>query len=305
MVQQLDNPKLVENHPKTINPDLFYPESDGKPLADNTIQFRLIIKIQGGIDTLFIDNPEVFVAGDLLWYPVEGSLRSQAPDVMVVFGRPKGDRRSYKQWQEDNLPPQVVFEILSPSNTSKEMREKLAFYQEHGVEEYYLYDPDDNSLKGWLRQSNVLEPIPLMENWVSPRLGSRFETASGMLELYRPDGKRLETYVEVAQRAEQEAQRAEQEAQRAEQEAQRAEQEAQRAEQEAQARQAAMVQVEEGLQRQRAFILRLLRKSIPEIPPALQTRIESLSQNQLEDLGEASLGLTGVADLIQWLNHNS
>jgi Uma2 family endonuclease len=274
MVQQLDNPRLTENYPKTIDPDLYYPESDGKPLADNTIQFRLIIKIQGGIDTLFIDNPEVFVAGDLLWYPVEGSLKSQAPDVMVVFGRPKGDRRSYKQWQEDNLPPQVVFEILSPNNTAKEMRGKFAFYQEHGVEEYYLYDPEENSLKGWLRQGSLLEPIPLMENWVSPRLGSRFETTSGMLELYRPDGKRLETYVEVAQRAEQEAQ----------------------------ARQAAMAQVEQGLERERAFILRLLRRSVSEIPPALQTRIESLSQAQLEDLGEASLDFTEVADLASWLN---
>ncbi|MFP4414576.1 MAG: Uma2 family endonuclease, partial [Coleofasciculus sp.] len=87
---------------------IIYPESDGQPLADNTIQFRLIVTIQGGIDALFLENPNVFVAGDLFWYPVEGEpwIR-QAPDVMVVIGRPKGDRRSYKQWEEDNIPPQV------------------------------------------------------------------------------------------------------------------------------------------------------------------------------------------------------
>jgi Uma2 family endonuclease len=44
-----------------------------------------------------------------------------APDVMVVFGRPKGERRSYRQWQEGNIAPQVVFEILSSGNTLKEM----------------------------------------------------------------------------------------------------------------------------------------------------------------------------------------
>lgn len=51
----------------------------------------------------------------LLWYPVEShpEIRT-APDVLVVFGRPKGHRGSYKQWEEDNIPPQVVFEILSP-----------------------------------------------------------------------------------------------------------------------------------------------------------------------------------------------
>jgi Uma2 family endonuclease len=49
---------------------------------------------------------------------IEGDNKTcQAPDTMVVFGRPKGDRGSYKQWQEENIPPQVVFEFLSPSNT--------------------------------------------------------------------------------------------------------------------------------------------------------------------------------------------
>jgi len=36
----------------------------------------------------------------------------------------------------------VVFEVLSPSNTQQEMADKRAFYEEHGVEEYYVYDPD-------------------------------------------------------------------------------------------------------------------------------------------------------------------
>ena len=214
MVQQLQ--------PTFVDPDWLYPESDGKPLSDNTIQFRLITTLQGGIDALFADEPNVFVAGDLLWYPVEaveGVSESQAPDVMVVFGRPKGDRRSYKQFLEENIPPQVVFEILSKSNTSKEMQAKFNFYERHGVEEYYLYDPAKNALKGWLKQDNQLLPISKMEGWISPRLGSRFETGKGSLELYRPDGQRFETYVETSKRAEQERQRAEQEAKRAEQEA--------------------------------------------------------------------------------------
>ncbi|MCS6814258.1 MAG: hypothetical protein NZ772_11940, partial [Cyanobacteria bacterium] len=67
-------------------------------MADNTTQFYLMIKIQGGIDALYAQDPNVFVAGDLLWYPIRHSLERQAPDVMVVFGRPKGHRRSYKQW---------------------------------------------------------------------------------------------------------------------------------------------------------------------------------------------------------------
>ena len=46
---------------------------------------------------------------------------------MVIFGCEKGDRGSYQQWKENNIAPQVVFEILSPGNTTKEMNRKLLF----------------------------------------------------------------------------------------------------------------------------------------------------------------------------------
>src|SRR6476469_8811523 len=116
--------------------DIIYPDSDGQPMADNTKQFRVIVTTQGGLDALFQNDPNVFVAGDLLWYPVEGDNKTRvATDVMVAFGRPKGDRGSYQQWREDNIPPQVVFEILSPGNTIKEMSKKFRFYERYGVEE--------------------------------------------------------------------------------------------------------------------------------------------------------------------------
>jgi hypothetical protein len=69
-----------------------------------------------------------------------------------------------------------------------------------------------------------------MEGWVSPRLGIRFTLEGSDLVLYRPDGRRFETFLELEQRAEAERQRAEVERQRAEAERQRAEVERQRAE---------------------------------------------------------------------------
>ncbi len=216
-------------------PAVIYPDSDGKPMADNTKQFRWIVVIQQNLEWLFADNPNVFVAGDLLWYPVEGdNKRRAAPDVMVVLGRPKGDRGSYKQWEEENLPPQVVFEILSPGNTKGEMNRKLLFYDRFGVDEYYVYDPDKNELSGWLRREGFLDLIEPMANWVSPLLQIRFDLSTDELQIFRPDGQRFLSYVEIAQRAEEERQRAEEERQRAEEERQRAEEERQRAEEERQ-----------------------------------------------------------------------
>lgn len=182
--------------------EVVYPESDGKPMADNTRQFDFIVMIQGGLAALFADRPDVFVAGDLLWYPVAGNIDIRAaPDAMVVFGRPPGHRGSYVQCREGDIAPQVTFEVLSPSNTQAEMRRKLKFYERYGVEEYYEYDPDRGTLKGWLRRDGHLEPIARMEGWISPRLGIRFSLEGTDLALYRPDGRRFETFVELDRRA--------------------------------------------------------------------------------------------------------
>jgi hypothetical protein len=55
---------------------------------------------------------------------------------MVVFGRSKGRRSSYRQWEEGNIAPQVVFEVVSPSNSVSEMKIKQGLYDQFGVQEY-------------------------------------------------------------------------------------------------------------------------------------------------------------------------
>jgi Uma2 family endonuclease len=180
--------------------EIIYPESDGQPMADNTKQFRWIVAIEGNLEAIFFDRPDVFVAGDLLWYPVEGHPEiRRAPDAMVAFGRPRGDRGSYLQWREEGIAPQVVFEVLSPGNTLREMGQKLQFYDRYGVEEYYLYDPDTNDLSGWQRNAGRLDIIEDLQGWVSPRLGIRFETLSQELQIFRPDGQPFLTFGELEQ----------------------------------------------------------------------------------------------------------
>jgi Uma2 family endonuclease len=177
-----------------------YPDSDGQPMADNTKQFQWITVIKTNLDWLFRDDDRVFVAGDLLWYPVEGNPKYRvAPDVMVVFGRPKGDRGSYKQWLEDDLAPQVVFEIISPGNTEGEMERKLQMYARCGVKEYYIYDPDRSILKGYQRSDDFfLDRIEAINGWTSPRLGISFRLIGNDLQITHPDGRVFETFDNVA-----------------------------------------------------------------------------------------------------------
>jgi Uma2 family endonuclease len=196
---------------------VIYPDSDGQPMADNTLQFRWIVTIKEGLDTLFMDRPDVFVAGDLLWYPVEGDPKTRiAPDAMVAIGRPKGDRGSYKQWEEGGIAPQVVFEVQSPGNRPAEMQNKLRFYERFGVQEYYLYDPDHVHIFGWQRDGDALREIRAMNGWTSPLLGITFVLPNGELEILRPDGKRFLTYLELAQERDQFALERDTERQRAE-----------------------------------------------------------------------------------------
>jgi Uma2 family endonuclease len=188
---------------------IYYPETDGLPMAENTLQFEWIVTIKCGLEAVFKDDPNVFVAGDLLWYPVEGDPGTcVAPDTMVVFGRPKGHRSSYLQWKEGGIAPQVVFEVLSPGNSASEMLEKGSHYSRLGVEEYYIYDPDRNLLYGHERVGDALREIPLMSGWTSPRLHVRFRLVEGTLQLFDPDGNAFATYVElVTQRNEARAER--------------------------------------------------------------------------------------------------
>jgi Uma2 family endonuclease len=167
-------------------------------MAESTKQLRWIVTLYGNLAALFRDNPDVFVGGNQFWYPVEGEPEvKQAPDVYVVFGRPKGDRPSYKQWAEGGIPMTVVFEVLSPSNTHIEMADKQLFYDEHGVEEYYVYHPEAPYLEVYVRQGDSLRRMRPVTGFVSPRLQIRFNLSGPEMVVFRPDGQRFLTFEEL------------------------------------------------------------------------------------------------------------
>jgi hypothetical protein len=151
-----------------------------------------------------------------------------APDAMVVFGRPKGPRSSYKQWGEDDIAPQVVFEVLSPSNSARDQKSVLDFYHTYGVDEYCVYDPDANRLEVWLRQDGQLRRMSHINGWTIPRLGICFRLNKDTLTIFYPDDRPFLSAVELARRMEQAERSAEQADRRAERQRLRAERLAER-----------------------------------------------------------------------------
>jgi len=208
-----------------------YPESDGEPMADNTVQFTWIAILKWNIEHLFAKDPHVFVAGDHLIYPVEGDpLIRVAPDVYVAFGPAKGDRGCYKVFEEGGVFPQVVFEIWSPGNRTRRMEQKRAFYEKYGAEEYYIVYPSESAgLEGWMRREDELVPIEEMNGFTSPLLGIRFEVDEFGVRVFGPGGREFLTPTEMADQRDEAEQRAEEEHHRAEEEHHRADRERDRA----------------------------------------------------------------------------
>lgn len=118
-----------------------YPESDGKPMAETDTHRKLLMDTIAMLTDFFRDIIDIYIAGNLLFYYEEGEPSSSiAPDVFVVKGVTKEDRRTYKLWVEKRAPC-VVFEFTSRSTRLEDTDNKKSLYAMLGVQEYFLCDP--------------------------------------------------------------------------------------------------------------------------------------------------------------------
>ena len=211
--------------------ELLFPSSDGKRMSENTRQYEAIVTLKGNIEAF--TPTDAFVAGDHMIYVDRNDANPtnpatcQAPDVYVAFGRPRGHRSTYRVWEEDDIFPQVVFEVLSPSNTETEMLGKRGFYFRHGAEEYYEFDPEAGTWIGVVRDpgTGVPEPVPEMNGHISPRLRMRFGFWPMELRVFRPDGTPFLSFQQLEEQRVAERRRADQEQRRADQAQRQAEEE--------------------------------------------------------------------------------
>ena len=124
-----------------------YPESDGKPSGETDVHRREIAQIIEMLEQFFQSAADVYVSGNLMFYYEKGRPSAvTSPDVFVVKGVPKGLRRTYKLWEEQQ-PPVVVFEITSRSTRLEDKGNKRALYALMGVREYFMFDPLAEYLK--------------------------------------------------------------------------------------------------------------------------------------------------------------
>ena len=184
--------------------EINYPETDGKPMAESTLQFQWLTLIKFGLEATFREDENVFVCRRpvlvpgrrLSWYLLcpgcDGSAGAtqRTPGFLHAVERRQhpaaGRHRNYFQrqplWRND---------------------EKIQVYERYGVQEYYIYDPERNELEGWLRENDELQPVSDVDHFLSPLLRIRFERTEDILNLYHPDGKPFVSYLEIFDKNEQ------------------------------------------------------------------------------------------------------
>lgn len=204
----------VRTHGRTG--EIFYPETDGKPMAESDTNRDELIRQVQTLQHRFRDRPDMYVSGNLLIYYEQGNpRRSVAPDVFVCKGVPKRRRDIYKIWEE-GVAPCFVIEVTSPTTRREDQGKKRDLYARLGVQEYILYDPRAlylrPALQGYRLRDGQYERIaPAPDGSLfSEELELRLALVDGLLEFFDPvTGEKL---LNPLERAEAEAARADAEA---------------------------------------------------------------------------------------------
>ena len=199
--------------PNQISTEIEYLDTDGKPMAESDQARKYLTYGTEVLRIYFQDRSDIYVSGNLFVYYEQGNPRAViAPDVFVVFGVNKGDRRSYRTWEEENKAPDFVLEITSKSTQKEDQETKPNIYAALGVREYFQYDPTGDYLNPQLQGSHLVEgnyqpivPTTLPNDVLSLssevlRLELRLQ--AGELRFLDPaTGEMLLTHVEQVQRA--------------------------------------------------------------------------------------------------------
>lgn len=78
------------------------------------------------------------------------------PDICIVCDASKIDKHGCLG------PPDLIVEILSPGNNSKEIKTKYELYEEAGVKEYWIIQPSEQTLIIYLLQNGKYQPSKLL-----------------------------------------------------------------------------------------------------------------------------------------------
>src|SRR5690349_18282698 len=86
-----------------------YPSRDGKPVAETPLHADILLGLVQLLRHHFLNDPTVWVAGNMLVYYVPGDKRRHvSPDVWMARGVGNHERDYYLVWEEARGPEMVI-----------------------------------------------------------------------------------------------------------------------------------------------------------------------------------------------------
>jgi Uma2 family endonuclease len=178
--------------PKPQTTEIFYPSSDGEPLAESYVHlYAILVTLE--VLKQYLQGIQATVLADQFLYYAQGFPRLRvAPDVMVIFNVAPGGRDNYKIWEEGEVPS-VIFEMTSPGTKNQDIGNKKTLYEQLGVQEYWLFDPKgewiEEKLRGYRLRGEEYESIT---DGRSEPLQLRLQAEGQLISFYREDtGEKL------------------------------------------------------------------------------------------------------------------
>src|SRR5580765_413986 len=131
-----------------------YPSGDGKPMAETPVHVVAIMLLFQALEDFVADKIDIYVAANMFWYYQKGNPKARrAPDVMVIKGVGRRERKSFFSWMENGAIPNVIVEVVSPKKKRSDLKVKPPLYAKLGVREYFCFDP------------TAMPPTPALRGW--------------------------------------------------------------------------------------------------------------------------------------------
>lgn len=110
---------------------------------------KLLVELARQISQICVDKKigEMYVAPFDIYLDAENVVQ---PDICFFTNQ----RISVLSDRGSEAAPDLVIELLSPKNAYYDLRYKLDLYEKFGVKEYFIVDPEDNTVIAYLNQTN-------------------------------------------------------------------------------------------------------------------------------------------------------
>jgi Uma2 family endonuclease len=113
---------------------------------------RIVLRLAEELSRFVRENSrgEVFIS------PIDVLLEEHTflqPDVLFI----RKERLDIVKEEAIEGPPDLVVEVLSPSTFYKDLRKKMTAYSQFGVQEYWIVDPETETVEIYARRDDKLE----------------------------------------------------------------------------------------------------------------------------------------------------